>query len=810
MLPRTQHYRFALVLASIVAALMVRSLRAVEAATADQEPPSRQASDRIHAPAQPVFVVNSTHDATDAEPADGICAAPGGSCTLRAAIREANNRVNAIVRLPPGTYRLTIVGADEDHSDTGDLDIHADVTLVGLGGRDITAIRAENGDRVLDFHGGSESVVEGVTLSGGSGVELGGGVLNRGRLTLRNARVISNTAEIPASLGQVTGYGGGISSLGTLVLKRSEVAYNRAANDGGGISDSGNVVILDSELTGNVSGGNGGAIAHDSWQPRAGYLRVERSRIRANRASGSGGALHVGGTLSTATLIVDTEFSDNRASQRGGAVSAGSERFTAVHVVGGRLTGNSADSHGGAIAFGALGVVSATLDSVLLGSNSSVVAAGALDITGIGCTTVTLANSLVADNTSDSGGGIYAGGRELGSTGVIRAKLINTTVTGNVASREAGAIAVDVRPDSTLERSTLVTLDNVTLAGNRAPAGSSLFANDSGANVRTIVSMLNSIIEGSPSSAHCALAGGAQLLSRGYNVGEDASCALTTPGDQPSTDPELAALLDNGGATHTHGLLPSSPAIDVASAIGCPAVDQRGAVRPAGAACDVGAFEFGGEPPTSGPDMSDLPLPYVPPWTTYTGVKCEWPYVPPTPTPTASPTLQILPKPTPTPTAWPTLLPIPSPTPSPTNSPSPSPTNSPSPTTPSSMTPTSSPSPTVSTALTPTSSPTPSSSRTPAGSPTTTTQPTPSSSAMPTPTSPLPIHVCPQIRRLAPSAAIHHALADPGDVIGFDKLVDPGKPEGPFNPRRRNLTLHNFSVPYHTLFNPLEFRAWCP
>ncbi len=36
------------------------------------------------------FAVNSTADAVDTSPGNGICATAGGVCTLRAAIQEAN------------------------------------------------------------------------------------------------------------------------------------------------------------------------------------------------------------------------------------------------------------------------------------------------------------------------------------------------------------------------------------------------------------------------------------------------------------------------------------------------------------------------------------------------------------------------------------------------------------------------------------------------------------------------------------------------------------------------------------------------
>ena len=45
-------------------------------------------------------------------------------------------------------------------------------------------------------------------------------------------------------------------------------------------------------------------------------------------------------------------------------------------------------------------------------------------------------------------------------------------------------------------------------------------------------------------------------------------------------------------------LLPGSPAIDAGDTSLAPATDQRGFPRPAGAAADIGAFEYGSVMPT--------------------------------------------------------------------------------------------------------------------------------------------------------------------------------------------------------------------
>ena len=62
------------------------------------------------------FSVNSTVDATDANPGDGVCetVAGNGVCTLRAAIVEANALPGGqTVAVPAGSYELTLPGGGE-------------------------------------------------------------------------------------------------------------------------------------------------------------------------------------------------------------------------------------------------------------------------------------------------------------------------------------------------------------------------------------------------------------------------------------------------------------------------------------------------------------------------------------------------------------------------------------------------------------------------------------------------------------------------------------------------------------------------
>src|SRR5690606_23504641 len=87
------------------------------------------------------------------------------------------------------------------------------------------------------------------------------------------------------------------------------------------------------------------------------------------------------------------------------------------------------------------------------------------------------------------------------------------------------------------------------------------------------------------------------VTSGGGNIDGDDTCNLTAEADQPSTDPLLGPLADNGGPTLTHLPSAGSPAIDRALEGPCPPVDQRGLPRPVDgdgdgtSGCDVGSVE---------------------------------------------------------------------------------------------------------------------------------------------------------------------------------------------------------------------------
>jgi hypothetical protein len=84
--------------------------------------------------------------------------------------------------------------------------------------------------------------------------------------------------------------------------------------------------------------------------------------------------------------------------------------------------------------------------------------------------------------------------------------------------------------------------------------------------------------------------------SNGYNLVNDMGCGgdFTQTGDVSNANVPLGPFANNGGPTSTQIPTAGNVAIDHVPNAQCfNATDQRGAVRPAGAGCDSGAYEVG-------------------------------------------------------------------------------------------------------------------------------------------------------------------------------------------------------------------------
>lgn len=419
------------------------------------------------------FAVDSTADAVDANPGDGICDDGAGNCTLRAAIQETNALPGAdTITLPPGTYTLSIEGPGESLAATGDLDITDGLSILGAG-KETTTIDGGGIDRVFHIHSGATTAhILGVAIQNGrllsdvggagilsvsshltlidsivrdnaaSDIAAGGGIFNAvGIMEITNTSITGNTAKEGAGIANGLG--------GRLTISKSTISGNTAhgttvPNMGGGIQnfDNSTLTLIDSTVSGNTATYWGGGIANlDST------MEISNSTISGNTAGVDGGGI---ANFGDTAEISDSLLSGNTAGEDGGGIfNSETGTMTLAGVV---VTGNQAQEGGGGGIFngrfvrGAMKVTNSTvsnntsrtsgggiynlgilsLDDVAIEHNDGGVTGGGIFNQAI----VTITDSAVTDNvTSSAGGGISSGG-EL--------TLTNSTVSANVAGHGAG------------------------------------------------------------------------------------------------------------------------------------------------------------------------------------------------------------------------------------------------------------------------------------------------------------------------------------------------------------------------------------
>jgi CSLREA domain-containing protein len=218
------------------------------------------------------LVVDSTADANDDIPGDGLCATSGSQCTLRAAIEEANALGgDDAVTLPSGTYTLSL---------GSELAISSNLTLTGAGA-DITTIQAAatSGSayaRVINITGGTVTI-SGVTIRHGNLADHGAGIQNAGTLTVtdstfsenhatnsRHGGAIKNnpgkslTVSRSTFNGNSSSEGGAIQNRGTATITNRTFSNNSASSGGGLDTISGSSTVVNSTFTGNSAGSGGG------------------------------------------------------------------------------------------------------------------------------------------------------------------------------------------------------------------------------------------------------------------------------------------------------------------------------------------------------------------------------------------------------------------------------------------------------------------------------------------------------------------------------------------------------------------------
>jgi hypothetical protein len=532
-------------------------------------------------PALVTFNVNSTLDQIDADLTDGLCRTAAGTCTLRAAVMQANtiSGQGTQINLPAGTYTLTRPATAANGPDTGDLNLTTPangnpvITISGAGAA-TTIIDANGLDRVLAIAAGRTATFSGLTVRNGfhhnpGGRAEGGGIYNTGELALEKVAIRDNTAS-----GGSRGTGGGVYNFGILTVVGSTFSGNEAGGQnpaGGAITNdregTGQIVVL--TISGSTFTGNkaafGGAIYNQNAE-----LVVNGSTLDGNESTSAGGAVY---NLNGAVTVAESTISHNEGPSGGGVYNAG-----ILHLFRSTVRHNR--------------------------STSSLGSGGGLDNADSALLRIT--DSTISENEAYTGGGLYNAGDLF---------VVNSTISLNRAMKTGGGVYNDG----------VANAYNVTIVFNEADADIDFDGEAGGVYSRSFgtgvaFNLRNTLLagnfrSGAPEYTEC----GGKLTVFGVNLigittldGDSVTCAIDNNfGDWAlfNSLAFLGQLADNGGPTPTHALLAGSNAIDGGDPDnGCVdqnsavlQTDQRGAPRVAGLRCDIGAFEFGALPPPPPP-----------------------------------------------------------------------------------------------------------------------------------------------------------------------------------------------------------------
>jgi hypothetical protein len=360
---------------------------------------------------------------------------------------------------------------------------------------------------------------------------------------------ISGGETRPAPGAQLAQGGGVLNNDATLTLADDVIKDSIADADGDGGSGAGSTA-------------EGGGV----YSARPGTLHLLDMKILSNSASAVGSSGHGGGDadgggakILGAFTIAGTTFEDNRADARGGQGPSNAGQSGGFSVGGGL----EAEPPG----------AGSQLSSSTLDAN-------------------------VADASPGPGG---ADGLAVGAGTFLESdngplKAADVTITGNVARASGGN--ADGGGIYFAGSGQVLTLTNSTLSANSTTGAVS----NQGGNVyddNGTIAMQNTIVSAGvadPGSENCA----SPAVSLDHNLDSHDQCGFHAAGDLINKDPVSRPLENNGGPVQTMALQPGSPAIDAGGASACPAIDARGVLRPAGASCDIGAFELATPAATTG------------------------------------------------------------------------------------------------------------------------------------------------------------------------------------------------------------------
>jgi predicted outer membrane repeat protein len=449
--------------------------------------------------------------------------------------------------------------------------------------------------------GTGQVVLENITIRDNEGIRAGGIIqFEQGKLILRDVTIINNIGSAAGGIGaqqnadisidwdfenvDIISNSGNLAGglfislpapinpdlqLAEVRMTNVLISQNSSATSGGGISIGGtrfsgemNLTMRDVTISENTALEGGGLLI----DPKS-ILDIENIVIEGNIAGKGAGIFF----RSTPSIPADPNisefnnviFENNVAINEGGAIYNASGRTILFNDT--TLQNNRAFSGGAIFNEGSLEI----RDSLIAGNEAN--DGGAIRNNS----ELTISSSTLQGNSAEVGGAIFNKGT-VSLLNVTLAENTSATLGGAIFNEEGGAISVTF----------------VTINGSSALSGAGLF------NSGGTIFIKNSLLANSLSGGNCALG----IKSEGHNLSSDGSCldSFTLSSDFNNIDPLLdpSGLRNNGGSAATIALLAESIAIDAIAIEECTdmngnlvTADQRGAFRPQGVGCDIGAYE---------------------------------------------------------------------------------------------------------------------------------------------------------------------------------------------------------------------------
>ena len=350
----------------------------------------------------------------------------------------ATYTVNNINNQGPGSLRQALTDAASGDiiniTATGtlildsELIVNKNLAIQGPGAVNL-AISGNGATRVFNIGNATVSISD-LSITGGYTGGTGGGLFNRGALTLTGVAIAGNQASYGGGVWNGNDYGSG----GSIVFNDCAIK-NNTAYTGGGLYNGGSAVVLNNTSVLGNSGGEGLGIHNGNGQ-----LTLNHSKVIGNAMAGSDGMASAGGGITAygTVKINDSDISYNVAESGGGIFQGGSLTLTNSAV-----THNTGGVHGGGIySQGDMTLVNSTVANNHATSLSCGCLNGALGggiLKGYGA--LTLINSTISGNVADDSAIAYQSEYAPGEGGGIfvadgaTLAMLNSIVAGNISTK---------------------------------------------------------------------------------------------------------------------------------------------------------------------------------------------------------------------------------------------------------------------------------------------------------------------------------------------------------------------------------------